>query len=94
MALWQRYRDKLDLAMYAYRYEDLVVAPREVMGAIVEFFGLAWHDEVLEGGRASAGTQITTPNYTTVVEPITSRAVARLCGVGSAGDGGAATFPR
>lgn len=77
MTLWQRYREILPLQTYAYRYEDLVASPREVLARIVEFFGMPWHDEMLEGGRDSAGTYISTPSYVSVVEPINERAVAR-----------------
>ena len=77
MALWQRYREILPLKTYAYRYEDLVASPREELGRIVEFLGLPWHDDVLEGGRNSAGTYIATPSYVSVAEPINTRAVAR-----------------
>ncbi len=77
MALWQRYRKVLPLQTYAYRYEDLVASPREVLGQIVEFLGVPWHDELLEGGRDSVGTYISTPSYVSVVEPINTRAVAR-----------------
>ncbi len=77
MELWQRYREILPLHNFVYRYEDLVESPREVLGRIVDFLGLPWHDELLEGGRDSAGTFISTPSYETVVQPINTRAVAR-----------------
>ena len=80
MALWQRYREILPLTMFTYRYEDLVSAPRDVVGRIVEFFELPWHDDLLEGGYKSAGTYISTPSYSSVVEPINTRAVARWQG--------------
>ena len=67
----------LPLQTHAYRYEDLVASPREVMGPIVEFPGVPWHDDILEGGRDSAGTYISTPSYVSVIEPINTRAVAR-----------------
>ena len=77
MALWQRYREILPLQTHVYRYEDLVASPREVLGRIVEFLGVPWHDDLLEGGRDSAGSFISTPSYETVVQPINTRAVAR-----------------
>lgn len=77
MGLWQRYREILPLQTHTHRYEDLVTSPREVLGRIVDFLGLPWRDDLLEGGRDSAGTFISTPSYETVVEPINTRAIAR-----------------
>ncbi len=77
MALWQRYREILPLQTHVYRYEDLVASPREVLGGIVDFLGVPWHDDLLEGGRDSAGSFISTPSYEAVVQPINTRAVAR-----------------
>jgi tetratricopeptide (TPR) repeat protein len=77
MRLWQRYREILPLTTHTYRYEDLVADPPAVLGGIVEFLGLAWHDGIVEGGQKSAGSYISTPSFSTVTEPINPRSISR-----------------
>ena len=80
MRLWLRYRDILPLETMVYRYEDLVRDPRAVLGRIVDFYGLEWHDDLLESAGANVGRYVTTPSYTGVTESVNTRAVGRWAG--------------
>ncbi len=80
MRLWLRYREILPLEFHAYRYEDLTQDPRTVLGRIVEFFGLDWHDGLLESAGRNVGRYVTTPSYTGVTERVNTRAVGRWAG--------------
>ncbi|MBO21881.1 MAG: hypothetical protein CMM26_05840 [Rhodospirillaceae bacterium] len=80
MRLWMRYRDILPLEFHTYRYEDLARNPREELGRIVDFFGLDWHDALLESADRNVGHYVTTPSYTGVTERVNTRAVGRWRG--------------
>ncbi|MEP4379500.1 MAG: sulfotransferase [Alphaproteobacteria bacterium] len=77
MRLWLLYRDILPLDFFVYRYEDLVRDPRTVLGQIVAFLGLEWHDSLLESAGANVGRYVSTPSYTGVTQSVNTRAVGR-----------------
>lgn len=80
MRLWLRYREILPLEFHPYRYEDLTRDPRGVLGDIVAFLGLDWHDGLLESADQNVGRYVNTPSYTGVTEQVNSRAVGRWQG--------------
>ena len=80
MRLWLRYRDLLPLETFVYRYEDLVRDPRTVLGQIVEFLGIDWHNSLLESAGANVGRYVSTPSYIGVTEAVNTRAVGRWAG--------------
>ncbi|HEY2678024.1 MAG TPA: sulfotransferase [Steroidobacteraceae bacterium] len=60
------------------RYETLVAHFERETRAIIEFLELPWHDAVLQPGlRAREKGYISTPSYSQVVRPITTKSVDR-----------------
>lgn len=58
-------------------YEDLVAAPEAVLRPLIDWLGLPWRPELLDGQRRTAGHHITTPSFDRVGQAIDTSAVAR-----------------
>jgi hypothetical protein len=58
-------------------YEDLVAAPEAVLRPLIDWLGLPWVPELLDGQRRTAGHHITTPSFDRVGQAIDTSAVAR-----------------
>lgn len=77
MRSWERARRTLPVAVHAYRYEDLVTAPRPTLEALLAFLGVPWSEAVLAHHAHGDGSVVTTPSAAAVAEPLTTRAVGR-----------------
>ncbi len=77
MELWLQYRDTLSLPWLEYRYEDLVGDFRGTLQGVLEFIGLAWHEDIMAYGELAKDQVITTPSYRQVTREIDKGAVER-----------------
>ncbi|MCC6283764.1 MAG: sulfotransferase [Phycisphaerales bacterium] len=77
MSLWIKERETLGLDFIESRYEDLVRDPEGQARRVVEFLGEPWDDAVLRFRESGVQTQINTPSYQAVAEPIHTRAAGR-----------------
>jgi len=75
---WYRQQALLKARVRELRYEIFVGAFEPEIRATIEFLELPWNDAVLAPGRRAAEKRyISTPSYSQVVQPITSKAVGR-----------------
>lgn len=74
MGLWLATRDRLPIRWIESKYEDLVAAPERQMRMLIEFLGLDWDAEVLEGGGSKVSR---TPSYQAVGGEIHTRATQK-----------------
>ncbi len=77
MDLWMHYREILSVPFLAYRYEDLIEDFDEVVGRVLDFLGVGWHDDVARYREKSLGQAIGTPSYRNVTDPLYGRSVGR-----------------
>ncbi len=78
MALFERFRDHLDLRLHVTRYEDLVDDPEAATQALFAFLDLPWDASAADHTRnVRERGRIDTPSYHQVAEPLYRRAVAR-----------------
>lgn len=77
MNLYLRYRNILDISITEYRYEDLIADFDVTVGKALEFIGVPWEDSVADYAKTARRGNVRTPSYAAVIEPITSKAVAR-----------------
>ena len=70
MGLWLHYRDVLNIHMLETRYEDIVDDLEVAAKRILEFIGVAWHDDVLSFYDSAKKRQVFTPSYQGVTQPI------------------------
>ncbi len=77
MGLWLHYRGALTLAWHEYRYEDLVADFEGVVGGVLDFIGIAWHDDVAHYREKAGQSAITTPSYRGVTGALDGRAIGR-----------------
>jgi hypothetical protein len=75
---WYQQQALLQARVRELRYENFVADFASQVRATVEFLGLPWDERALAPGRRAAEKgYISTPSYSQVVQPITSRAVGR-----------------
>jgi tetratricopeptide (TPR) repeat protein len=75
---WENARELLQLDVHAIRYEQMVDDPLGVLRPLVEWLGLAWHDDMLDHTKTAAERGlISTASYAQVTEPIYRRSVDR-----------------
>ncbi len=75
---WYREVATLQPAVLEVRYEEFVAAFEPGVRRLAEFLELPWHDAMLEpGARAKERRYISTPSYSQVVKPVTTKAVGR-----------------
>ncbi|MBV6424615.1 MAG: hypothetical protein NAOJABEB_02428 [Steroidobacteraceae bacterium] len=75
---WYREQAALAPAVHEVRYEMLVGEFEPEVRRIAAFLDLPWHDALLApGAHARAKAFISTPSYSQVVEPVSTRAVGR-----------------
>ncbi len=75
---WYSQAALLKLRSYELRYETLVADFDSQVRALSEFLQLPWDAAMLEpGSHASAKSFISTPSYSQVVQPVSTRAVGR-----------------
>jgi hypothetical protein len=77
MDLWLAYRDSLTLAWREYRYEDLVEDFETVVGGLLAFLGLDWHDAVGRYREQAEQRAISTPSYRQVTREIYKESIGR-----------------
>ena len=77
MDLWLAYRDSLTLAWREVRYEDLVADFETVVGGLLAFLGLDWHDAVARYREHAGGRTVATPSYRQVNREIYRDSVGR-----------------
>lgn len=78
MTVWQRSRERWNLAVREVRYEELIVRPEDVLRGIAEFAGVPFDPDMLEHqGTAAARGMISTPSHAQVVQPLYTRAAGR-----------------
>jgi len=78
MDLWAHYETVLGLNAFAYRYEDLVTAPRVMMEEILSFLGEPWDENVLQHNTLMrAEHTVATPSLRDVSEAIYTRSKQR-----------------
>jgi hypothetical protein len=76
MELWQHYREVLGLAVFEFRYEDLVADLDTTARRMLEFLGEDWDPKVLEYYEQSSQRYISTPSY----EGVTARPYVKSIG--------------
>jgi tetratricopeptide (TPR) repeat protein len=75
---WYAQEARLGAATFEIRYETLVTDLETQLRALVGFLGLPWEPAMLSpAARARARGFISTPSYTQVIEPVTSRGIGR-----------------
>jgi len=77
MELASVYRQRLDLDLMAYRYEDLVADPEATARKVLSHLGLAWDDGVMRYYERLPSRAVATPSYQDVTQPVYNRAVGR-----------------
>ena len=77
MDLWLAYREALTLPWHEYRYEDLVEDFEGVLGGLLAFTGLDWHEDVARFRDLDHGQVIATPSYRQVTREIYKGSVGR-----------------
>lgn len=77
MDLWLRYRESLSLPWLEYRYEDLIADFDGTVRTVLEFIGLAWHDDMARYRDKAEKRDIATPSYRQVTGALSSRAIGR-----------------
>lgn len=76
MDLWLYYRSALGLAVFEFRYEDLVADLDATMYRMLEFLNEDWDPAVLKYYEQSSQRYISTPSY----EGVTARPYAKSIG--------------
>jgi Flp pilus assembly protein TadD len=75
---WYQEQALLQAQVLELRYETFVADFSTEVRATIDFIGLPWDERVLAPGRRAAEKRyISTPSYSQVVQPITSKAVGR-----------------
>ena len=75
---WYAQEALLGAATFEIRYENLVADFETQLRALVEFLDLPWEPAVLSpSARARARGFISTPSYSQVIEPVSSRGIGR-----------------
>ena len=69
--------DQVSNPLHPLRYEDLVAAPKDQLGALVDFLGLDWDDAVLDYRQRGGGATSDTPSYQQVSQPLYTRSIGR-----------------
>lgn len=78
MGLWLRYREILPFNSHTVRYESMVADTRNEIQGLLDFLGLEWNDRLLRFyEHARSRSNIDTPSYHQVTEPIYKRAANR-----------------
>ena len=77
MGLWFRYESVLPLQVLSIRYEDLVSRFEAETQRLFRFLELDWTPDVGNFHQKTRGTQINTPSYRQVSQPIYNRSVNR-----------------
>lgn len=77
MALWLQLRELLTMPWHEYRYEDLVADFDGTVAGVLDFLGVPWDESVQQFADHAKTTQISTPSYEAVAQPIHSRAAGR-----------------
>lgn len=77
MDLWLRYRETLALPWIEYRYEDLITDFDGTLRRVLDFIGLAWHDDMAQFREKAEKRGIATPSYRQVTGDLYSRAIGR-----------------
>jgi tetratricopeptide (TPR) repeat protein len=78
MSLWMQYQVELPLSVHTVCYERLVVGFEETLSPTLAFLGVEWDDGIhdyLE--TAKRRSQITTPSYNQVTQPLYTQASGR-----------------
>ena len=71
MDLWQAWRDALPLHVHTVRYEDVVDDFDGQVGALCDFLGVPWRDDLRDfSAKALERGRINTPSYEQVSRPI------------------------
>lgn len=71
MRIWRQLVENLPLHHRVVRYEELVDAPRDVLGGLMDFLQLEWDDALLKHHEHAAERgRIATPSYHQVAEPL------------------------
>jgi Sulfotransferase family len=75
---WYAQEARLGAATFEIRYESLVADLETQLRALVGFLELPWEPAMLSpAAHARARGFISTPSYTQVIEPVTSRGIGR-----------------
>jgi hypothetical protein len=75
---WYSQEARLGAATFEIRYESLVADLETQLRALIGFLDLPWEPAMLSpAARARARGFISTPSYTQVIEPVTSRGIGR-----------------
>jgi tetratricopeptide (TPR) repeat protein len=75
---WYEQAPLLQAATYEMQYEKFVVDFPAEIGRLTEFLGLPWDDSMLApGDHARSKGYISTPSYSQVIEPVSSKPVGR-----------------
>jgi len=77
MELWLQYRDGLGLPWLEYRYEALVEDFQGTLEEVLDFIGLAWHEDVLAYAERTKEQVITTPSYRQATGAVDKTAAGR-----------------
>lgn len=78
MELWTHYEPHLTIGTYYLKYEDLITELQGTMKPLLAFLGLDWVDAMGEHQKTAAQrTNINTPSYDQVTQPIYSQAMQR-----------------
>lgn len=80
MDLWLRQREVLALPWLEYRYEDLIADFDGTVRRVLDFLGLAWHDDMAGFREKAAKRGIATPSYRQVTGELYNRAIGRWRG--------------
>ena len=77
MKLWLSYREALSLPWHEYRYEDLVDDFEGSLRGVLDFIGLAWHDDVARYRELVVQQDFATPSYRQVTRDLYKGAIGR-----------------
>jgi len=77
MDLWLHYKEVLNLNVFEYKYEDLVLDSESITKKMVGFLGEEWSADMLEYYKRVAQKNVATPSFVDIKLPIYTRAVQR-----------------
>jgi tetratricopeptide (TPR) repeat protein len=78
MTLWMQFNNKLDLAVNALKYEDLIQDLQGTVEPLLNFLALDWHDNLYNYQQtAMSRKKINTPSYNQVTENLYTGASGR-----------------
>ena len=77
MGLWLEARSEIGIPWFEYRYEDLIEDPEDILGKLLKFAKIPWHEELANYRDVATRREIVTPSYAAVSEPMFKRAAGR-----------------